>query len=51
MKHTDHNLNYVELYPEPVKPEPTGWVIWLGAALTLAGIYLVIILSTLWSAA
>jgi len=51
MKHSKHNLNYVNLYPAPVEPEPAGWLIWLGAALTLAGVYLVIILSTLWGAA
>jgi len=51
MKHLKHNLNYIDLYPAPVEREPATWVIWLGAALTLAGVYLVIILSTLWGAA
>lgn len=51
MKHSKHNLTYIDLYPAPVKPEPAGWVIWAGAALTLAGVYLVIILSALWGAA
>lgn len=44
-----HNLNYIDLYPTPVEREPAAWVIWLGAALALAGVYIVIILSTLWS--
>ena len=46
---TKHNQTYLELNPEP--SEPSAWVIWLGAALTLAGVYLVIILSSLWGAA
>ena len=45
-----HNLNYVDLYPAPVDQEPAAWVIWAGAALALAGIYVVILLSTLWGA-
>ena len=51
MNHTKHNLTYIDLYPAPVEREPSAWAIWLGAALALAGVYLVIILSTLWGAA
>lgn len=51
MKHSKHKLTYIDLYPAPVKPEPANWVIWAGAALALAGVYLVIILSSLWGAA
>jgi hypothetical protein len=41
-KHTQH---YTDLNQNK---EPSGWVIWAGAALTLAAVYIVIILSTLW---
>ena len=44
-----HTLTYIDLYPTPVEREPAAWVIWAGAALALAGVYIVIILSTLWS--
>jgi len=40
-----HNQTYLELNPEP--KEPSTWVIWAGAALTLAGVYIVILLSVL----
>lgn len=45
-----HTLTYIDLYPAPVDKEPSAWVIWAGAALALAGIYVVILLSTLWGA-
>ena len=45
-----HTLTYIDLYPAPVDKEPSVWVIWAGAALALAGIYVVILLSTLWGA-
>jgi hypothetical protein len=41
-KHTQH---YTDLNQDK---EPSGLMIWLGAALTLAAVYIVIILSTLW---
>ena len=47
----DHKLTYIDLYPAPVDKAPAAWVIWAGAALTLAGVYVVILLSTLWGAA
>ena len=47
----DHKLTYIDLYPAPVTKEPATWVIWAGAALALAGVYIVILLTTLWGAA
>lgn len=44
-----HNLTYIDLYPQAIDKEPAAWVIWLGAALALGGVYIVIIFSTLWS--
>ena len=44
-----HTLTYIDMYPPAVDKEPANWVIWAGAALALAGVYIVIILSTLWS--
>jgi hypothetical protein len=46
---TKHNQHYLELNPD--NKEPSTWVIWAGAALTLAGVYIVILLSVLWGAA
>ena len=51
MKNNQHKLTYIDLYPAPVDRDPPAWAIWLGAALALAGVYLVIILSSLWGAA
>ena len=36
-----HQLTYIDLHPEPVKPEPSTFAIWCGAALLIAGVYLV----------
>ena len=47
MKHSKHNLTYIDLYPAPVDRDPPAWAIWLGAACALAAVYLVIILSVL----
>jgi hypothetical protein len=44
-----HNQYYVELNKQ--HEEPSAWVFWLAAAFTLAAVYIVILLSTLWSAA
>lgn len=42
---TKHNQTYLELNKQ--HEEPSTWVIWAGAALTLAGVYIVILLSVL----
>lgn len=47
MKHSKHNLTYIDLYPAPVDRDPPAWAIWLGAALALAGVYIVILLSVI----
>jgi hypothetical protein len=47
MKHSQHKLTYIDLYPAPVDKEPAAWAIWLGAALALAGVYIVILLSVI----
>ena len=47
MKHSQHNLTYIDLYPAPVDQDPPAWVIWAGAALALAGVYIVILLSVI----
>ena len=47
MKHSKHALHYVDLYPAPVDRDPPAWAIWLGAALALAGVYIVILLSVI----
>lgn len=44
MSTSQHNQHYVELNKTK---EPSGWVIWAGAALTLAAVYIVILLSVL----
>jgi len=40
-----HDQHYLELNQDK---EPSGLMIWLGAAVTLAAVYIVIIISTLW---
>lgn len=35
-----HQLTYIDLHPEPVR-EPSTFAIWCGAALLMAGVYLV----------
>ena len=36
-----HQLTYVQMYPEPVtSAEPSGFVIWAGAAFALGALYL-----------
>ena len=36
-----HQLTYVQMYPEPVtSAEPSGFVIWCGAACALGALYL-----------
>jgi hypothetical protein len=32
-----HQLTYIDLHPAPVKPEPSGFAIWAGAALFMFG--------------
>ena len=34
-----HSLTYVDLHPEPVQQEeePSGWLLWFGAAVVLVG--------------
>ena len=45
MKHHKHALHYVDLNPQPIDTkEPSPW---LGAALALAGVYIVILLSVI----
>ena len=44
-----HTLAYINLYPPAVDKEPAARVIWAGAALALSGVYIVILLSVLWS--
>lgn len=37
-----HQLTYIDLHPEPIKTdEPSTLAVWLGAAFTLAALYLV----------
>ena len=45
MSMTKHNQHYIELNKQ--YEEPSAWVIWAGAALALAGVYIVILLSVL----
>jgi len=33
-----HQLTYIDLHPAPVKPEPSGFAIWAGAALFMFGL-------------
>ena len=47
MKHSKHKLTYIDLHPAPVDRDPPAWAIWLGAALALAGVYIVILLSVI----
>ena len=43
MKHSKHKLTYIDLHPAPIPQDPPAWAIWLGAAVTAAGVYLVLI--------
>lgn len=36
-----HQLTYIDLYPQPVEREPSTLAVWLGAAFTLAALYIV----------
>lgn len=39
-----HQLTYIDMYPQPVKTdEPSPLAVWLGAAFTLAALYIVTI--------
>lgn len=38
-----HQLTYIDLHPQPVEREPSIFAVWLGAAFTLAALYLVTI--------
>lgn len=36
-----HALHYLDMHPEPItSAEPSGFVIWAGAAFALGGLYL-----------
>jgi hypothetical protein len=36
-----HQLTYIDLHPEPVEREPSGFAIWAGAAVALVALYCV----------
>lgn len=36
-----HQLTYIDLYPEPIEREPSGFAIWAGAAFALVALYCV----------
>jgi hypothetical protein len=38
-----HRLHYIDMRPQPLKREPSTLVIWLGAAVTVAALYLLTI--------
>lgn len=38
-----HQLTYIDLHPQPVEREPSTLAVWLGAAFTLAALYIVTI--------
>lgn len=39
-----HQLTYIDMYPEPVKTDESSTLaVWLGAAFTLAALYIVTI--------
>lgn len=41
MKHSNHKLTYIEMYPEPVQADdPHPLAVLAGAAFTAAGLYL-----------
>lgn len=45
MKLSNHKLTYVELYPEPLKREPSGFAVILGAFAAAAAVYLITFLA------
>ena len=40
-----HQLTYIDLHPAPVKPEPSGFAIWCGAAVFMLGVCALIALA------
>lgn len=38
-----HRLHYIDMRPAPLKREPSTLAVWLGAALTVAALYLLTI--------
>lgn len=41
-----HQLTYIDLYPQPLtSAEPSGFVIWCGAAAVLGAVYLLTVLA------
>lgn len=38
-----HRLHYIDMRPQPLKREPSPLAIWLGAAVTVAALYLLTI--------
>jgi hypothetical protein len=36
-----HQLTYIDLYPEPIEREPSGFAIFCGAAVALVALYCV----------
>ena len=36
-----HQLTYIDLHPEPIEPEPTGFAVFCGAVVILVALYCV----------
>lgn len=46
MKHSNHKLTYIEMYPEPLNTEqPSGLKVLAGALLTVCAVYAVTVLA------
>lgn len=46
MKHSNHKLTYVEMYPEPLTTEqPSGFKVLAGALLAVCALYAVTVLA------
>ena len=41
-----HQITYIDIYPQPItSAEPSGFVIWCGAACALCALYLLTVLA------